>query len=127
MILLAGTTMLLTSCEYPYYYNNGYYGAGVNQRSGTVYGVLGGLAGNSVLANRDRFYSVRRDSVFGGRYHTGRPLFYSSSFQPCYRPPYRYSPFSSGYNYHPWGGYFGRSYPYSGWGTSGLGFGTRWF
>lgn len=153
MILLVGTAMLLTSCEYPYYYNNGFYGAGPNQRSGTVYGalagaglgaiignqsrrplegaliggVLGGLAGNALGANRDRYYTVRSNSVFSGRYHHGRPAYYSSSYQPCYRPPYRYSPYSSGYNYHPWGGYYGRSYPYSGWGTSGLGFGTRWF
>jgi hypothetical protein len=153
MVLFVGAAMLLTSCEYPYY---GYgYGYGPNQRSGTVYGamagaglgaiignqsrrplegaliggVLGGLAGNTLGASRDRFYTVRGGPVYGRSfysrpYYSNRP-FYSVGSYNC--PPYRYSPFFSGFNSHPWGGYYGRSHPYSGWGTNGLRFGTRWF
>jgi len=153
MILLVGAAMLLTSCEYPYYYNNGYYGAGMNPRSGTVYGalagaglgaivgnqsrrplegaliggVLGGMAGSALSGNR--YYTVRSNPVYGRPYYSrshyyGRP-YYSTSRYYC--PPYRYSPFYSSYNYRPWGGYYGRSFPYNGWGTTGLGFGTSWF
>lgn len=150
--LLVGSSLTLTSCQYPYY------SMGPNQRAGTLYGaaggallgglvshrhpmqgvlvggLLGGLAGNAIGASRDRYYPVRGGSVYSSRYYSGRPSYYSSSSyrrpyysSSYYRPPYRPTPFNSSYNYRPWGGYYGRSFPYSGWGTTGLGFGTRWF
>jgi hypothetical protein len=153
VILCVGALMLLTSCEYPYYPNGGYYGAGPNQRAGTLYGaaggallggivgnqsrrplqgaliggVLGGLAGHAIGSSRDRYYTVRSGPVYGRQYYSS-PYYRRPAYVSSYRrPPYRYSPYSSGFNHHPWGGYYGRSSPYSGWGTNGLGFGSHWF
>jgi hypothetical protein len=123
VILSVGAVLLLSSCEYPYYPNGGYYGASNYQRSGTV---LGGV-------NRSQFYTVRSSPAFASRPYYGRPYYASSHYQRPYyfssyqRPAYRYTPLLTGYNHHPWGGYHGRCAPYSGWGTSGLGFGSRWF
>jgi hypothetical protein len=147
MIALAGVSLMLTSCEYPYYgYGHGYRS---NQQRGTVYGaaggallggiignqsrrplqgaliggVLGGLAGNAIGASRDRSYFVRGGPVYGSRYSYGRP-YYSGYRSPnyCYRPTY----------YRPgFGGPVGFGRP-AGFGSpfgfgSGLGWNSRWY
>lgn len=62
-LLLVGSALLLTSCEYPGYYGNGYgygsryggyYGAGPNQRSGTVIGAAGGATLGAIIGNQSR-------------------------------------------------------------------------
>lgn len=149
--LLAGSSLLLTSCEYPYH---GYsYRYGPNQRAGTVYGaaggallggiignqsrrplqgaliggVLGGLAGNAIGASRDRSYYVRSGPVYSRPYSYGRPYYSSRYYQPAYstwgysRPNYCYRP-----------SYYGSSLGYRTWGgslgyVSPFGWGPPWY
>lgn len=141
VIMLAGASLMLTSCEYPYYGNG--YGYRSNQQRGTVYGaaggallggiignqsrrplqgaliggVLGGLAGNAIGASRDRSYYVRSSPVYGSRYSYSRP-YYSSYRSPnyCYRPSYYRSSYGS-----PFG--FGSPLGFG----SGLGWNSRWY
>jgi hypothetical protein len=54
VILCVGALMLLTSCEYPYYPHGGYYGAGPNQRAGTLYGAAGGALLGGIIGNQSR-------------------------------------------------------------------------
>ena len=154
MFLIVGVSLALTSCEYPYYYNNGYQGAGYNQRTGTVYGaaggallggiignqsrrplegaliggILGGLAGNAIGANRDRYYYVRGGPAYTSRYSYSRPGYSNSYFSNSYYgSPYycRRPTYVNSYNYRPWGGSYGFGQPF-GWG-SGFGLGSRWY
>ena len=147
--MLAGASLMLTSCEYPYYgYGNGYRS---NQQRGTVYGaaggallggiignqsrrplqgaliggVLGGLAGNAIGASRDRSYFVRGGPVYGSRFVGGHP-YYSRYRSPNYC--YRQTPFRSGFG-RPIG--FGSPFGFAGqrgFGSPfGFGSGLGWF
>lgn len=138
LCILFGACLGLTSCQYPYGYENS--GVFLPYRY-TGRGPLGDLAASTLGSNRDHYYYVIRGSNAGTRFYTarpgyvcGRPFSYPVSYQrhPYYSnsifssPYYSRSP-SSIYSYtnRPWGGGYGFGQPFS-WG-SGLGLGSCWF
>lgn len=144
VILLAGLSLTLTACQYPYAYNS----SGPYRGTFTPYpaigrGPLGDLAASTLGSNRDHYYYVIRGAHTGTRSYSIRPWYagagsYPARYPASYQlhPYYSNSIFSSPYysrspssicsrTNRPWGGGYGFGQPFS-WGT-GLGLGSCWF
>lgn len=151
LVLLVGTSLVLSSCQYPYgygYNSTGPYAGTFIPYRYTGRNPIGDLSSSALGTNRDRYYYVIRGTGAGQRYYGIRTVHHSPNSRPAglyprsyymhpyysnrsYSSPY-YSRSSSSMNSmtnRPWGGSYGYGVPYSqphNWG-SGLGLGSIWF
>ncbi len=143
VLILVGASLALTSCQYPYAYNEtGSYRGTFTPRHVTGGGLLGDLASSTLGSNRDHYYYVIRGANTGTRYYSARPYYTGPVSRPVYPVSYQLHPYYSNslhsspyynrsssyvnsYTHRPWGGDYGFGQPFS-WGT-GLGLGSRWY
>ena len=142
-LLLLGTSLALTSCQYPYsFYGYNDVGAFAPRRV-TGSGILGDLSSSALGSNRDHYYYLIRGEKAGTRYYSTRPYYtgpvrrptYPVTYQahsyfsnPIHSSPYynRSSSYQNSYTNRPWGGAYGFGQPLS-YNSTGVGIGSRWF
>lgn len=144
LVLLAGLSLTLTACQYPYAYNSsGLHGGMFTPYRSSGHTPLGDLAASALGSNRDHYYYVIRGANAGTRYYTARPYYHTGPYRnTAYRTTYQRHPYfsnssysspyyrrspsnSNSYTNRPWGGGYGFGQPFN-WGT-GLALGSRWF